>query len=274
MKKNFFIFIICLVFFKYAKADNFPTGACALGMANATVAVPSIWSAFHNQAGLDYLNNTTLATYFQNWFGIQELGVKSLAFALPTNTGTFGLDYTYFGFSEYNEMKIGLAYSKKFSEYIACGIQLDYFNFFQQAEYGNIGVAVAEIGIIAEPINNLKIGMHIFNPWITKITKIDDMKMPTIFRLGAAYNFANKVLLSAEIEKHLDRRETIKAGIEYNILQNIYLRTGISTYPIRNSFGIGYAVKRLAVDLGFYKHQVLGYNGAISIYYKFGNISF
>jgi len=270
MKKIILLSIIVLLINNLKSlADNFPTGASSSAMANSTVAVPNIWSTYHNQAGLDYLEGITFGTHFENWFGLKELGVKSLALAIPTNSGTFGLDYTYFGFSAYNESKMGLAYAKKFSNIIAVGIQLDYFNFHQQNEK-NLGVAVAEIGILSEPIKNLKIGAHLFNPWRAAVRGYAEEKTPTIFKLGMGYTFSEKVLLTIEAEKDMDiSKPSFKSGVEYMIVSNLYLRGGVSTNPITNSFGIGYKIKGLAIDFGFFKHQILGYNGSVSIGYSF-----
>jgi len=270
--KQFLILFLIIINISNSWADNYPTGASSRAMANSTVAVANIWSTFHNQAGLEYLDGITFGTHLENWFGLEENGVKSVAFAIPTNSGTFALDYTYYGFSSYNEMKTGLAYAKKLSEVISVGIQLDYFNFHQQIGYGNIGVAVAEIGILTEPIKKMKIGLHIFNPWRASINAIEKEKMPTIFRLGMAYSFSEKVLFTLETEKYMEiTKPTFKSGIEYNIVSNLYLRGGISTNPITNSFGIGYKVKGVGVDIGFYNHQFFGYNASVSMYYTFGN---
>jgi len=267
--KLFLLLFLIIANISIIYADNYPTGANSSAMANSTVAVPNIWSSFHNQAGLDYLEGITFGTHLQNWFGLEELGVKSVAFAIPTNSGTFGLDYTYFGFSAYNEMKMGLAYAKKFTDIIAVGIQLDYFNIYQQAAYGNVGFAVAEIGILSEPIENMKIGLHVFNPWRASVNEYE--KMPTIFRLGMGYTFSEKVLFTLEVEKDMDiSKPTFKSGIEYNMVSNLYLRGGISTNPITNAFGIGYKVKGIGIDIGFFKHQYLGYNASVSMFYTFG----
>jgi len=265
-------FIAFLILSITASSQNYPVGASAAGMANSSVVVPSIWSTYHNQAGLDYLDEITFGAYFENWFGISDLGLKSAALAIPTKTGTFGLDFTYFGYSAFNEMKMGLAYSKKFADIISVGIQLDYFNVNQQAVYGNIGVAVAEIGVLSEPIDKLFIGAHVFNPWRAQIAEYQDERMPTIFKIGMGYKFTDKVLLTVETEKDLDIVKPIfKTGIEYNFVSNLYLRAGISTNPLTTTFGIGYKFKGIALDLAFKHHQVLGYNAGISVNYTFGS---
>lgn len=253
-------------------SQNYPVGACAAGMGNSYLVIPSVWSSYHNQAGLDYLENITFGAYFENWFGVKELGLKSAALAVPTKTGTFGLDFSYFGYDKFNEMKMGLAYSKQFAEIISIGIQLDYFNIHQDESYGNVGVPVAEIGILAEPIDKLFIGAHLFNPWRAQIAEYQNEKMPTVFKIGLGYYFTEKVVMTVEAEKDLEIAKPIfKSGIEYNFISDLYLRGGISTNPVTTAFGIGYQLKGIGLDIAFKHHEILGYNAGVSMFYAFGN---
>jgi hypothetical protein len=272
MRKVAPFFILFLTFFMlHGFSQNYPSGACASGMGNSSVVVPNIWSTYHNQAGLDYLEQITFGAYFENWFGLSELGLKTAALAVPTKTGTFGLDFSYFGYDKFNEMKMGLAYSKKFADIIAVGIQLDYFNIHQGDIYGNVGIPVAEIGILSEPIDKLFIGAHVFNPWRAQVDDYQNEKMPTVFRIGMGYKFTDKVLMTIETEKDLEISKPIfKSGIEYNFISSLYLRGGISTNPVTTAFGIGYKLKGVSLDLAFKHHQILGYNVGISMYYTFG----
>lgn len=271
MKATFISIFITLFFCLSVYSQNYPVGACAAGMANSSVVVPGIWSTYHNQAGLDDLDQITFGAYFENWFGVKELGLKAAALAVPTKTGTFGLDFSYFGYSSFNEMKMGLAYSKKFADIISVGIQLDYFNLHQEAIYGNVGVAVAELGILAEPFDKFLVGAHVFNPWRAQIAEYQDERMPTVLKFGMGYQFTEKVLLTVETEKDLDIAKPIfKTGVEYNFVSNLYLRAGISTNPLTTSFGVGYKFKGIALDIAFKHHQILGYNAGVSMYYTFG----
>ena len=252
-----------------ANNDNNPIGARSAGMSNSSVTLSDIWSVSHNQAGLAYVNHITAGISYENRFLIPELSLKGGAFALPTKSGVFGLSYTYFGYSKYNESKVGLAYSKTLGKYISLGIQLDYLYTHIAEQYGNQGTAVGEIGILSQPVKNLYIGAHIFNPTRSKITNYNNEKIPTIIKLGLAYNFSDKVLLSTETEKDLDNKAIFRAGIEYHILEKIYLRTGISSDPVQNSFGLGLVLKNLKIDIAFVTHQILGITPHASVYYEF-----
>ena len=253
----------------FAGTDNNPVGARAAGMANSAVVLKDIWSVNHNQAGVAYLTKPTVGLYFENRFLIQELSLASLAVAYPIANGVMSLNLTHWGFSNFNTTKIGFAFSKKFGEKISGGLQLDYFNTFLSAEYGNRGAVVAEVGILAEPIDNLLIGAHVYNPTRAKIASYNDERLPTILNIGVGYHFSKNILLSIETEKNLIEPIIFKSGIEYMYLDKFFLRAGISTNPIFNTFGFGYIFKTVKVDLAFSRHQVLGLIPHFSVNYSF-----
>jgi hypothetical protein len=266
------LLIICLFFghITYA-ADNYPVGSRSASVANASVTYGDVWSTFHNQAGLAFLKNASAGTYFENRFLISELGLRSLAVGVPTSkSGTFGLSVTLFGYTTYNEKKAGLSYAKKLGDKIAAGVQLDYLNtFFNDEFYGSRTSFTVEGGIIAEPINNLKIGVHIFNPGKAKVAEYGDERIPTIMRFGTSYKFSEKVLLSTEIEKDVDYNNVFKAGLEYHPIEILYLRSGISSNPSLVCFGFGLKLKSFIVDMATQYHQILGFSPQFSLGYEF-----
>ena len=86
-------------------------------------------------------------------------------------------------------------------------------------------------------------------------------------RLGSAYNFSDKVLVTAEFEKNVEYDLRFKAGVEYEALKNFYFRAGMGTAPIEFTFGTGYDFNFLQLDIGSAYHQILGWSPHISITY-------
>lgn len=241
-----------------------------MAMGNSTVAVPSLWSTYHNQGALGFFEGTQLGIYYENRFDIPEFGVKSLAFAMNTKPGTFALDFTSFGFNKFSDNKIGLAYGMKLADYLAIGIQIDYIYIIQDSYYGNISTVSGEIGIFANPFENFYLGAHLFNPWRSKVSHYQDERLPTIFRLGVAYDFSEIVKLSAEVQKDLDLPAIYKSGVQYEPVENFVLRTGIS-FTEKNSFlafGIGYTFKKATLDIAFENHPILGFKSGVSLMYR------
>ena len=259
--------------------ENYGLGARSAAIANASVTLSDIWSLHHNQAGLSGIRGITASVFYENRFGLKELGLKAVGLVIPVpnaGNGVFGLSFSQFGYSLYNDTKIGLAYAKKLGEKYSVGIQVDYFQTQIGEDYGSTGAVTAEAGLIAELINNLYFGVHIFNPTRAKLLdyKVQETTVsehvPTVMRCGLSYVFSEKVRLSVETEKDIYYEPFFKAGIEYQIIDQLYIRGGISTDPVYNSFGFGLNINRLCIDVAASRHQVLGYTTQVNLTYDFG----
>jgi hypothetical protein len=244
-------------------------GARTLAVSGASVTYSDVWSQYHNQAGLSSLKGFVFGVGFQNQFLIKELSTKSIAIAMPSKSGVFGLNCYSFGYSGYSENKFGLAFARNLGKKLAVGIQLNYHFTNIRGDYGSRGIATGEIGILAEPVDNLFIGAHINNVWHTRRTQISDEYLPVVFKIGSAYHFSENLLLCFEFEKDIDKELVFKTGIEFEFIENFYFRSGISSEPKLFSFGPGYKFRNLKADLAFTKHPVLGYSQAISLVYSF-----
>ena len=270
MKKILIIFFCIIVQFStlIAGNENNPIGGRSAALGNASVTFSDFWSIHNNQAGLAYFDNITAGFYYENRFGLSELSLKSGAFVLPTKSGVCGLSMNYFGYSQYNENKIGLAYAKSFGKKFSVGIQFDYLSTHIAENYGSKSLVTFEIGMIAKLTENLSIGTHFYNPISVKLNDYNDERVPYVGKLGLAYNFSDKVLLSVETEKETDIDPILKAGIEYRLIKEIYVRTGITTKPFVNTFGFGIKLKKLQFDFSSSLHPVLGYSPQISFIYN------
>ncbi len=251
-----------------ATGEDFPIGGRSAGMANSSVTLNDFWSIHHNQAGLTGIKNFSAGIYYENRFGLKNLGLKAGAIVLPTKSGVFGLSMTYFGYSQYNESKIGLAYAKSFGEKFSAGVQLDYLSTHIAENYGSQSAIAGEIGLRFQINKNLCIAGHIFNLNRAKIAKYNDERIPTVARLGLSYAFSEKIIVTAESEKDIQYNPVFKAGLEYHPIDMLYFRTGISTNPVLNAFGFGLVFKNFKLDFATSYHQTLGFTPQFSIIFN------
>lgn len=275
----FFIFIMLWASLVRAANDNYPFGARQSGMANAAVTLHDFWAVSHNQAGLAHMQNMGAGFYFENRFQTRELSLGAAAFVMPVNAGVFGLSMTYFGFSLYNEGKVGFAYARPMSDRLSVGLQFNYLFLSIGEGYGSRSNYALEAGVIYELLPGLHIGTHIYNFTRSKIASVDDLydeHVPTIIRFGLSYAFSEQVLITAETEKDIDRDPGFRAGIEYRLTDHIYARGGIGTSrrsdgtnAMLNAFGFGLETGGLRIDLSASYHHVLGYSPQAGIVYTF-----
>ena len=83
--------------------------------------------------------------------------------------------------------------------------------------------------------------------------------------LGLRYNANQKVSLFTEVSLENEQNGNLHLGLEYKIINELALRTGFSTNPAKISFGVGYTLNKIQIDVAVNKHQVLGYSPQISV---------
>lgn len=265
---SYLLIIICVN--AHAVNDNYPSGARASALSNSGVVLEDLWSNYHNQAGLARVDKLILGFHYENKYVVSQYGLHALALAIPTNRGTIGASVTFFGYSKYNESKISLAFGKPFGDIFSAGIQLDLLNIYQAEDYGNSTTLAVEGGILAEPVDGLFIGAHVYNPTMSYYHTFEPEKVPTILQVGIGYYFTEKLFIVMETEKDLEQKIVFQGGAEYHVIKSIYARFGLSTFELSSySFGVGFVYKGIKADMAFSQHQILGYTPHVSFSYSF-----
>ncbi len=269
-----FLFPLTLLIIHNGMASgNMPPGARFAGMAHASVTLFDFWAIGHNQAGIAQWEYPAAAIYAENRFMLKEMSLAAAGFVIPTTRGNFGLSISCFGNQLYGESRAGLAYARMFGEKLSAGIQLNYFHMTIAEGYRNKATLAAELGLIYELLPRLNIGVHLFNPgraMIAEYRYLDlDERLPTLIRTGLSYAFSDKLLLSIEAKKDIRHAPAACFGAEYMITEGIYVRAGLSTNPMQNTFGFGLQTKRLQIDMASSYHYVLGYSPQAGLVYFF-----
>ena len=272
MKHLYLACIFTLIsFLAFAGNDNIPIGARAAGLSNSAVTLSDVWSVHHNQAGLGFIKTAAVGAYYESRFLVPELALSGAVAALPlkNNKGTFGLSFRNFGYSLYSESKIGLAFGRAFGENLSIGMQLNYQQVRIADVYGNKNVITAEIGIQYRVSNKIYLGAHIYNPNRSRLTELDQDRLPSVIRFGFRYQFSEKLFLTAETEKDTYNPAIFRAGFEYQAGEVLFLRAGMGTNPFASSFGFGLNLKKLKIDFAGNFHRTLGFTPQTSLTYQF-----
>jgi hypothetical protein len=264
-----FLLSIGLISESFADNHNWQAGARSAAMGNSSLSNIDVWAGFNNPAAMTGISHISGGIYYENRFLVSELSSAALAFVLPTNSGNWGLIYSRFGYSLYNENRIGIAYAMPLADWLSLGIQFDYFNTVQPEAYGNKHVLSFDIGLLANPVENFYFGAHIFNPANISTKGEIDRDIPTALRLGIAQQFSENTKASIEAETDMQTYTILKAGVEYQLHNHFFVMTGINVKPIRASFGAAYQNKSIRIDMAYSYHQQLGNSPHIGISYAF-----
>ncbi len=269
MKRITTIILLFSCLYSYSGNEKNATGSRSAAMGFTGVSISDFWSVINNQAGMAFNENQALGFYTENRFLLKELNRSTLAYTNPFFTGNIGLNFTYFGYSMYNEKKAGVAYAKKLSERFALGLQLDYFHTTLGDNYGSKSAITFEIGFFYKLNSQLSIGGHVYNPIQANFNDYNIEKIPSTISFGFSYNISDNILVVVETEKYITLPVNLKIGTEYKINDISFARIGINTNPTLLTFGYGISYNSFIFDFSSNYHQLLGYSPQISVIYQF-----
>lgn len=245
-----------------------PNGARAMSLGNAASTFDDVWAYHNNPGALGAINAFTAGLSYENRFLLKELQTQGFALAIPLKVGVISVGGDMFGYRNFRSYKAGLGYSMKLSEKFFAGVQLNYQGLSLSSNYGSKHTLSAAGGIYAKITNEWKLGVSAFNVGRAKLSDFEDDRFSTVIRLGTSYLFSKKFLLAIEGEKDLDSRLRFRGGLEYEPLNNFFIRGGVQTAPVEFSFGFGYHFKQIHIDLGSAYHQILGWSPNFSIVFQ------
>jgi hypothetical protein len=269
------IIVSLFAFFLSAKAyagDPFSlkAGAREAGMAGVCVMKNDLWSSFNNQAGLAFNKTFLFGFNYENRYAIKELGIRSAGLIIPAGRTSLGAVYSNFGYSDFRREMIGLACGMNLSGQLTGGIQIEYFSERTSGEYDNNQMLTCEAGIILTSFENVKIGLHLFNPVPNSVRKSD---LPSELKAGVGMNLGSTLFAIIETKMRTGEKLAIRTGFEYEAAKKFMVRGGFSTEYNSFCFGIGYLAGPAQIDFGFATHERLGITSSISIIFEIKSIN-
>ncbi len=274
LRHNFFILLvlsITLCFDLYAQESKPIIGAKNAALGGQSTTLKDVFAVFNNPAGISALDGGNIGVYAENRFLIEDLNLFGVGLAFPTKSGTFGLGGSYFGNAAYSESFFTLAYSRLLSNSLSIAVDFDYINLSIE-EFGSTSAFTFGLGFQYAPSKNIDIGAHIYNPIRVQLTADDKDNLPSIVKVGLAYHPEEEgFTIFGEVEKDIDREAVLKFGVDYELIEKLSLRAGISTNPAYSSFGLGLNLGKIVLDFANRFHPVLGYSPHISVIYGGGD---
>ena len=291
MKKLGFILIIILLTtsFIYAEINsnvfvNYQPSARARGMSGAFIASCNDPNAiFYNPGALASAEQGISLGYaqlFNNSFQILMSG--ALAYRLPRigtiSLGMQAMDVEFEGYKLQQEgtysiahsfLLIGDVHSKL---YVGYGINLYFLKFGETVggiDPGNQTTYGVNLGALATLHQRTHIAFAVKNLNNPSMGSDQTFDLPQHLALGIAYEPYDGVITEIDLSQKLGEETKIQAGIEFEVIDNFWLRTGASTYPNSISGGFGILFKGVKIDYGFSSHPVLPLTHQFSLGYQF-----
>jgi hypothetical protein len=260
-----FIFYTCYVF---GQAVREPIAARYIGLGAYSINHVDAFSFTSNQAALAQIKSNAIGVYGEKRFLLSSTNLYSAVAVLATKQGNFGLQADYFGFKNYNESQIGIAYARGLGSKLDVGIKFNYYGFRIPA-YGNASAINFEIGAIAHLSEKLHVGIHAYNPVGGKLSKTQNEKLSSVYKFGIGYEASEKFLVSAEIIKEEDKPVNVDVGMQYNFMKQFFVRAGTSTETANSYIGAGIGWKNFRLDITGGYHPQLGFTPGLLLIINF-----
>lgn len=267
MTKNTIGAILLSLFFSLNCLAQQPISMRSNALGGLGMAFQDINSIFFNPAGIKNIDGISGVLSAERRFNLADLNTFSLGLAIPIDKNSaVGLSMNQFGFELYNQQKYGLVYARQLMSKFTVGAEVNLHNYMIQ-EYGNDGTLSFELGFQYDLSKSLVLGGKLSNPVQQELASGEHL--PTAYQFGLGYTPSEKLWLGLDVEKQIDFDTNVKLGIEYHIIEVLYLRLGVATEPSLLSFGIGLALKNgFKMDIASSYHQVLGWSPGLSLLYQ------
>lgn len=264
-------FILVLLFpsFLFAQVSNVIPNSSSV--ANASVADLDRWSAFVNPASIVSQTKPSLGFQYENRYLLTELSSKSLMIAYPTSLVDIGFSSSYFGYSLYNEVLVGLGFARNFADKFALGLQFNYQSAYFAPAGRYYGALFPQLGLSLRLSPTVRVGFSTFNPFQAVIkTDLSHKQLASVFSLGSSFQFSDHLSFRLQIDKELSSNYRFAGGIEYSMFGTLVFKLG--------AYDVGYLVpcigletnlKKMNISINTELHPLLGFVSSCSIALRF-----
>lgn len=246
-------------------------GMRSSGMGGCSVALTDIGSGIENIASLAHLDACHISFSTVINHSIPELSTQNIALTFSTwEKGAWIIRYQHFGNAHYHEQKSTVGYAMALGQSISIGAALHYMHSgCADAYYQRQNLITFSASMQYLPTEELIVGIKLFNPAMVRFQSNEELRTPAIMQAGVTYDVTDRLTACLEIEKQTFKRPIIKTGLEYEIIQNIRLQTGVASNPMRYSFGINAELANMQLGIAIQTHQTLGISPHIGLTYHF-----
>lgn len=259
--------LLILLFPNHLFAQN-NLGPRLTAMGNNGTSVPDVWALQANPSGITLLGKPKISLNYIKHLFSNEISTQALVAVIPFKNNFVGVSFQRYGFTEYNESKIGFAYAKKFGEKLSIALNGNYHQ-LKIANYGSSKGFSVDVGAMYQ-FKHFTFGAFVSNPSKQIFSNKEVVaKIPTSFNVGASYLASDKVLIATSISKTLNYSIDVSLGIDYKMMDLLSLRGGLSAKPFKQYAGFGLNYKKFLLDMATTYDANLGYAPQIAIGYEF-----
>lgn len=242
-------------------------GAKSKGLGAVKLYHQDAWSLFNNVGSMDRMEDSEVGIAFDQRYGLQDLSTASLSLVFKKpGKGSFGIGIAQFGGELFQQHRLELGLSST-RGILSIGANASWYQTYIEG-FGTGNTLLLSMGGLAELGPKFFFGAHLSNLNQARVSKQSSQPIPTLLSLGLTYLPAKNLEIHSELEKDLDHLPLIKVGLQYQLANWIFLRTGIHSAPNSLHFGLGLVKSKYGLDYALGQTTTLGGTHHLSIFLK------
>jgi hypothetical protein len=218
---------------------------------------------FINPASLSYAMQPAAGISYYSRYGVSELSIKSLSLIIPNRNGAFGFNYSNRGFSELMYHNFSVSSGLRLSDNISLGVEAGIDAASSPATDSRYITATCEAGVIVVVTKTLRVGLHLVNPVPNSLR---EYPLSSSAGTGAEIILSDYVSVSVLVEKSSRQPVSFSTGFNYQVTDEIQVRTGFSTSTKSFGFSFAYRFGSYDTELSFLSHTRLGISSLASVF--------
>jgi len=260
------VFFLSLIHLNVHGQSQWP-GTASAAMGNTVVCVNGYWCASQNQAGLGFIEQSSVSLQHGRPYLLKDLGVSSLSAQLRTGNGAIGFRLSTRGLMGFRQSSLWLSYGLKLNQDISAGMGIHLWNssIAEQLIYAP-GISF-DLGIQIRIKESWKLGAHLYHPLSFSPRSDQSKTNPVAIETGFSYAFFRVARIYSELHIRPGEPINLCSGAEWLVNQLISLRTGFRTTPFTFSWGISFSFKKCILDFTFQYRMLTGLSPLTSMSY-------
>jgi hypothetical protein len=231
--------------------QNLWPGAASAALGGARVCLQEYWCSSQNQAGLGFIETSSLSLQHSMPYLLEELGISSLSAQFSTSAGALGISFSTLGLKGFRQSSLWLSYGLKLHARLSAGLGIHFWyasvpdQFFEAP-----GISFA-LGLLLQINDEWMLGTRLLHPasWHsgTELSKLSQGTVET----GFSYTFFGIARILAEFHYNTVSQLQLMSGMEWRLNRAVLLRIGFCDRPSTFTGGVGLQFSRWIADISF-----------------------
>lgn len=227
-----------------------------------------------NPGALGFFSKKSIELSWSQLYNLKELTAGDFYFVFPlgkffsTNSLTSGVGLNIFGEADYyQESKVSFAFGYAIKNYLSLGASIKYMRVSFPPPYSDFSILGFDAGVLFKIQDKVQMGGAVKNLNQPEIIKGSDDVL-RIWNMGIALFPFKDIILTTDFVKESGFDPQLKFGQEITLSENLILRFGINTEPIRYGVGTGFNWEIIKIDYAFLSHPDLGQTHKASLRFE------